>query len=118
MNCLVLRPRPSARRSRAARRRPSGGPGRRSHPKSEWRFCVGIGGRLGKTAQKVLDEGRARLTAQYERELLNPREALSLGSVSSLVIPGESRRVLAKNLDFLMRSYTPSPMGGIQREHD
>ncbi len=75
-------------------------------------------GDSAESAQKVLDEGRARLTAQYERELLNPREALSLGSVSSLVIPGESRRVLAKNLDFLMRSYTPSPMGGIQREHD
>ena len=49
---------------------------------------------------------------------MNPREALSLGSVSSLVLPGESRRVLAKNLDFLMRSYTPSPMGGVQREHE
>ncbi len=69
-------------------------------------------------AQAALDAGRSRLTAEYERELMNPKEALSLGSVSSLVMPGESRRVLAKNLDFLMRTYQPCPMGGVQREHD
>ena len=55
---------------------------------------------------------------RYERELMNPKEALSLGSVSRIVMPGESRRVLAKNLDFLMRTYAPAPMGGPQREHE
>jgi hypothetical protein len=49
---------------------------------------------------------------------MNPKEALSLGSVSSLVMPGESRRELAKNLDFLMRTYQPGPMSGVQREHE
>jgi len=34
------------------------------------------------------------------------------------VMPGESRRVLAEHLDFLMRTYTPAPMGGVQREHE
>ena len=49
---------------------------------------------------------------------MNPKEALSLGSVSRIVMPGESRRILARNLDFLMRKYTPAPMGGPQREHE
>jgi acetyl-CoA carboxylase carboxyltransferase component len=69
-------------------------------------------------AVRQRDEARAALTGAYERELLNPKEALSLGSVSSIVMPGESRRVLAENLDFLMRTYTPSPMTGVQREHE
>ena len=43
---------------------------------------------------------------------------MSLGSVSSLVMPGTSRRVLAQNLDFLMRTYTPAPMSGPQREFE
>ena len=46
------------------------------------------------------------------------KEALSLGSVSRIVMPGTSRRVLAENLDFLMRTYTPSPMAGPQREFE
>ena len=49
---------------------------------------------------------------------MNPKEALSLGSVSRIVMPGTSRRLLAENLDFLMRTYTPSPMGGPQREFE
>ena len=69
-------------------------------------------------AQKNLDAGLARLTAEYEDTLMNPKEALALGSVSRIVMPGESRRVLGEHLDFLMRTYEPSPMGGLQREHD
>ncbi len=64
------------------------------------------------------DRKLAELTARYESELMNPKEALSLGSVSRLVMPGESRKVLARNLDFLMRQYQPTPMGGVQREHE
>jgi acetyl-CoA carboxylase carboxyltransferase component len=60
----------------------------------------------------------ADLTTKYEEKLMNPKEALSLGSVSRLVMPGESRRILARNLDFLMRKYQPTPMGGVQREHE
>jgi acetyl-CoA carboxylase carboxyltransferase component len=69
-------------------------------------------------AQRPFDLGRAELTAEYEEALMNPREALSLGSVSSIVTPGESRRVLGEHLGFLMRTYQPSPMGGVQREHE
>ena len=64
------------------------------------------------------DRQLAILTSQYEETLMNPKEALSLGSVSRLVMPGESRRILARNLDFLMRKYQPAPMGGLQREHE
>jgi acetyl-CoA carboxylase carboxyltransferase component len=69
-------------------------------------------------AARARDAGLAALTARYERELMNPKEALSLGSVSRVVMPGTSRRVLARNLDFLMRTYTPSPMAGPQREFE
>ena len=64
------------------------------------------------------DAGLAQIREKYERELMNPKEALSLGSVSSLVMPGTSRRVLAENLDFLMRTYQPAPMTGPQREFE
>ena len=69
-------------------------------------------------ANRERDEALAILTARYEDQLMNPKEALSLGSVSRIVMPGESRRVLARNLDFLMRKYQPTPMGGVQREHE
>jgi acetyl-CoA carboxylase carboxyltransferase component len=69
-------------------------------------------------ARKRRDEALAKLNERYEGELMNPKEALSLGSVSRIVMPGTSRRVLAENLDFLMRTYTPSPMSGPQREFE
>jgi acetyl-CoA carboxylase carboxyltransferase component len=58
----------------------------------------------------------AELTRRYERELMNPEEALKLGSVSRLVPPGYSRKVLGGMLLFLMRHYTPTAMGAPQRE--
>jgi len=70
------------------------------------------------SAAAARDAELAKLSDRYESELMNPKEALSLGSVSSLVRPGESRRVLAENLSFLMRHYQPSPLGGTQREHE
>lgn len=69
-------------------------------------------------AARARDAGLAALGGRYERELMNPKEALSLGSVSRVVMPGTSRRVLARNLEFLMRTYTPSPMAGPQREFE
>jgi acetyl-CoA carboxylase carboxyltransferase component len=69
-------------------------------------------------AARKRDEGLARLRELYERELMNPKEALSLGSVSRIVMPGTSRRVLAENFDLLMRTYSPSPMAGPQRESE
>jgi len=56
------------------------------------------------------------LSTRYERELLNPEEALKLGSVSSLVMPGDSRKVLGKALLYLLRHYHPEPLSGPQRE--
>lgn len=58
----------------------------------------------------------AELSARYERELMNPREALSLGSISRLVDPNDLRSTLGNSLLFFMRHYTPCPMGGTQRE--
>jgi len=69
-------------------------------------------------ANRERDQALGILTARYEENLMNPKEALSLGSVSRIVMPGESRRVLARNLDFLMRRYEATPMGGPQREHE
>jgi len=69
-------------------------------------------------AAAARDRALAALSTRYERELMNPKEALSLGSVSRVVMPGESRRVLAKNLDYLMSRYEPTPMSGVQREHE
>jgi acetyl-CoA carboxylase carboxyltransferase component len=76
------------------------------------------GGATESDANHERDDALAVLTTRYEDQLMNPKEALSLGSVSRLVMPGESRRVLARNLDFLMRKYQPAPMGGVQREHE
>jgi len=69
-------------------------------------------------ATAARDQALASLSLRYERELMNPKEALSLGSVSGIVMPGTSRRVLAKNLLYLMSKYTPCPMTGVQREFE
>jgi acetyl-CoA carboxylase carboxyltransferase component len=58
----------------------------------------------------------ALLAKRYERELMNPNEALSLGSISQIVMPSELRQVLAENMAFYLRRYQPSPMQSIQRE--
>lgn len=58
----------------------------------------------------------AEISARYERELMNPREALSLGSISEIVMPADLRAVLGRNLGALLRAYVPGPMGGPQRE--
>ena len=69
-------------------------------------------------ANRERDQALAVLNARYEEQLMNPKQALSLGSVSRIVMPGESRRALAGHLNFLMRRYQPTPMGGPQREHE
>jgi acetyl-CoA carboxylase carboxyltransferase component len=58
----------------------------------------------------------AQLAQRYERELMNPNEALSLGSISQIVMPSDLRQVLAENMEFHLRHYQPEPMSGIQRE--
>jgi len=67
-------------------------------------------------AAVVRDAAMAKLTARYEKELLNPEEALRLGSVSRIVMPGHSRKVLGNTLCYLLRHYQPSAMAGPQRE--
>ena len=63
-----------------------------------------------------LKQQEGELNQRYERELMNPREALSLGSISEIVMPADLRRVLAESLEFLLRHYVPGPMTGVQRE--
>jgi acetyl-CoA carboxylase carboxyltransferase component len=58
----------------------------------------------------------AALAQRYERELMNPNEALSLGSISQIVMPSDLRRVLGEHLEFCLRHYEPAPMAGVQRE--
>ena len=58
----------------------------------------------------------AEFNARYERELMNPKEALSLGSISEIVPPTDVRAALAKNLDFYLAHYTPGPLQAVQRE--
>ncbi len=67
-------------------------------------------------AQEWLKQEEAQINQRYERELMNPREALSLGSISEIVMPSELRSVLGRNLESLLRSYVPGPMNGPQRE--
>jgi acetyl-CoA carboxylase carboxyltransferase component len=58
----------------------------------------------------------AKFNLRYERELMNPREALSLGSISEIVMPTDLRATLGKSLEFYLRHYQPGPMTGVQRE--
>jgi len=61
-------------------------------------------------------ESEAALASRYERELMNPNEALSLGSISQIVMPSELRKVIAENLLFHLEHYRAEPFAGIQRE--
>jgi acetyl-CoA carboxylase carboxyltransferase component len=69
-----------------------------------------------KEAAEWLRAEEAVLNSRYEKELMNPKEALSLGSISSLVMPTDLRKVLGENLNFFLRHYKPGPMQGVQRE--
>lgn len=69
-------------------------------------------------AATIRDKKLAELSQRYEKELMNPKEALSLGSVSSIILPGYTRKVLYQSLNFLIRKYEPSPMSGPQREFE
>jgi acetyl-CoA carboxylase carboxyltransferase component len=69
-----------------------------------------------KEAGDWLKGQEAALNQRYEKELMNPKEGLSLGSISSIVMPTDLRKVLGENMQFLLRHYKASPMGGPQRE--
>ena len=59
---------------------------------------------------------QAELALRYEAELMNPKEALSLGSISQIAMPSDLRQVLGENMSFHLRHYKPEPMTGPQRE--
>jgi len=67
-------------------------------------------------AAEFLKVEEAALNQRYERELMNPKEGLALGSISSIVMPTDLRETLGKNLNFLLRHYKPSAWQGVQRE--
>jgi acetyl-CoA carboxylase carboxyltransferase component len=69
-----------------------------------------------KEANEWLKAQEAEFNRRYERELMNPREALSLGSISEIVMPWDLRAVLGRNLQFLLSHFTPGPWQSVQRE--
>ena len=68
------------------------------------------------SVQLWVKQEEAALATRYEQELMNPKEALSLGSISQIVMPCDLRKVLAENMAFHLRHYTPEPFNGTQRE--
>ena len=78
------------------------------------------GGEAKKDAEREaadwLKAQEAELNLRYEKELMNPKEGLALGSISSIVMPTDLRKVLGENLNFLLRHYKPSAWQGVQRE--
>jgi len=72
-----------------------------------------------KAGKQTVDWGKeqeATLAKRYEEELMNPNEALSLGSISHIVMPSDLRKVLCENMEFHLKHYKPEPFGGVQRE--
>jgi hypothetical protein len=47
---------------------------------------------------------------------MNPNAALSLGSISQIVMPSELRKVLGEQMAFHLRHYKPEPLQAVQRE--
>jgi acetyl-CoA carboxylase carboxyltransferase component len=68
-----------------------------------------------RAASWLIDE-ESKLGKRYEEELMNPKEALSLGSVSQIVMPSDLRHTLAEHMEFHLRHYEAKPFAGIQRE--
>ncbi len=63
-----------------------------------------------------IKQSEALLAARYEAELMNPNEALSLGSISQIVMPSDLRKVITENLLFHIRHYRAEPFASVQRE--
>jgi len=88
---------------------------------TQTRIAAGMEGSVAKKdaekeAAEWLKQQEGALNQRYEKELMNPKEGLALGSISSLVMPTDLRQVLGENMNFLLRHYKPSPMSGPQRE--
>ena len=84
-------------------------------------IAAGLAEHEAAKAAKALIDGWVKteeqlLAQRYERELMNPNEALSLGSISQIVMPSDLRQVLAEHMNFCLRHYEPSPLQSVQRE--
>ena len=66
--------------------------------------------------EALIKAEEASLAQRYEQEIMNPEEALSLGSISEIVMPADLRHVLARQMAFCLRHYQPGPMQSVQRE--
>ena len=93
----------------------------RIQTESEARVAQGLSvTEAGKEAALAVDAlikaEEASLAQRYEQEIMNPDEALSLGSISEIVIPADLRHVLARQMAFCLRHYQPGPMQSVQRE--
>ena len=91
----------------------------RNSAKARLQEALGAGAKKEDAEAEVAEWVRAQeaaFNARYERELMNPKEALSLGSISEIVPPMDVRAALAKNLDFYLSHYTPGPLQAVQRE--
>src|SRR5210317_20695 len=67
-------------------------------------------------ATQWLKEQEMLLGQRYEAELMKPKEALSLGSISQIVMPQDLRHTLGENFIRYIKAYQPKPMTAIQRE--
>ena len=67
-------------------------------------------------ATQWLKEQEMLLGQRYEAELMNPKEALSLGSISQIVMPQDLRHTLGDNFIRYIKAYQPKPVTAIQRE--
>ena len=93
----------------------------RIQTESEARVARGLSvTEAGKEAALAVDAlikaEEASLAQRYEQEIMNPDEALSLGSISEIVMPADLRHVLARQMAFCLRHYQPGPMQSVQRE--
>lgn len=69
-----------------------------------------------KSARAWAKEQEVLLAQRYEQQLMNPNEALSLGSISQIVMPSDLRRVLGENILFHLKHYKAEPLSSVQRE--
>lgn len=69
-----------------------------------------------KEAQLWAKQQEAVLAQRYEKQLMNPNEALSLGSISEITMPSDLRKTLTSALTFHLRHYKAEPLNSVQRE--
>ncbi len=78
------------------------------------------GGASEEDAQREVDAWvraqEAGFNARYDQEFMNPKEALSLGSISEIVMPNKIRSALGRSLNLYLSHYEPGPMQSVQRE--